>query len=391
MKKVLALVLAVIMVCTMAMAVKVDNATASSGAASDYAYSVTLNPGKSIIFDKEDIGLTSATDEDIKAGKYNVAVSFERGSDMITSKGWVNTNNGYKYVLTAKDGVVAIDGTPDIIISSVVVTKTGVNKPVHEAKYVKTAADGTVLYASKVKSAIPAVDFAENWNDMKTIADSKNGIGLCLGFDFGYETGKIEIRKDGLALNLPATFEENILYTVTREAFANAKSSISLGAEASTTSPFGYVYTLKAGETVMFTNIGTVNIDNTTAAGKALNKNLLDRDATIVAKLEGAMMPNKAVSITVDGAKDGYKVYMAKADGSVVDLGATFNANKVLTATATLTGPVIVTDKAITAAAGTTGTGTTTNPGTGANDVVGVAAALAVVALVSGAAISLKK
>ena len=42
-------------------------------------------------------------------------------------------------------------------------------------------------------------------------------------------------------------------------------------------------------------------------------------------------------------------------------------------------------------AADTTATGTTTNPGTGANDVVGVAAALAVVALVSGAAISLKK
>lgn len=38
----------------------------------------------------------------------------------------------------------------------------------------------------------------------------------------------------------------------------------------------------------------------------------------------------------------------------------------------------------------TTGTGTT-NPPTGANDVIGVAAALAVVALVSGAAISLKK
>ena len=390
MKKVLALVLAVIMVCTMAFAVKVDNATAAGGTTSDYAYSVTLNPGKSIIFDKADIGLGTASDDDIKAGKYNVTVSFERGSDMIASKGWVNTNAGYKYVLTAKDGVVAIDGTPDIIISSVVVTKTGVNKPVHEAKYVKTAADGTVLYASKVKSAIPAVDFAENWNDMKTIADATNGIGLCLGFDFGYETGKIEIRHDGLALNLPTTFEENILYNVTREAVANAKSSISLGAEASTTSPFGYVYTLKAGETVMFTNIGTVNIDNTTAAGKALNKNLLDRDATIVAKLEGAMMPNKAVSITVDGAKDGYKVYMVKADGSVVDLGATFNANKVLTATATLTGPVIVTDKALTST-GTAGTGTTTNPGTGANDVVGVAAALAVVALVSGAAISLKK
>ena len=71
----------------------------------------------------------------------------------------------------------------------------------------------------------------------------------------------------------------------------------------------------------MFANIGNVNIDNTTAAGKALNKNLLNRDATIVAKLENELMPNKAVSITADGAKDGYKVYMVKADGSVVDLG----------------------------------------------------------------------
>ena len=44
----------------------------------------------------------------------------------------------------------------------------------------------------------------------------------------------------------------------------------------------------------------------------------------------------------------------------------------------------------LTEATGSTGS-TTTNPGTGANDVVGVAAALAVVALVSGAAISLKK
>ena len=83
-------------------------------------------------------------------------------------------------------------------------------------------------------------------------------------------------------------------------------------------------------------------------------------------------------------------MYMVNADGSVTDLNAKFDDNKVLTATATLTGPVIVTDKAMTAT-GTTGTGTTTNPGTGANDVVGVAAALAVVALVSGAAISLKK
>ena len=74
----------------------------------------------------------------------------------------------------------------------------------------------------------------------------------------------------------------------------------------------------------------------------------------------------------------------------LVDLGAKFDDNGVLKATVKVTGPIIMSDKALTAAT-TTPAGTTTNPGTGANDVVGVAAALAVVALVSGAAISLKK
>ncbi|MEI3514079.1 MAG: hypothetical protein V8Q37_00230 [Angelakisella sp.] len=387
MKKVLALVLAVIMVCTMAMAVEVNTPTTPGNSTSDYAYSVTLYPGKSIIFDKADLGMTDVSDDDVKAGKYNVDITFERGADFIASKGWVKTATGYRYVLTAKDSVVAIDGTPDIIISAIKVTKVGQNKTFYSAQYTDKLADGTATYATHTKDGKPTVT-AQDFKPMKDIADSTNGIALCLGFDFGYEPGKIVIAKDGKSVT-PDAFVENTLYSVVRTQEANAKSSVTLGKYATTENPFGYTYTLKAGETVMFANIGNVNIDNTTAAGKALNKNLLDRDATIVAKLENELMPNKAVSITVDGAKDGYKVYMVKADGSVVDLGATFNANKVLTATATLTGPVIVTDKAITATAASTGT--TTNPGTGANDVVGVAAALAVVALVSGAAISLKK
>ena len=389
MKKVLALVLAVIMVCTMAMAVEVNTPTTPGNSTSDYAYSVTLYPGKSIIFDKADLGMTDVSDDDVKAGKYNVDITFERGADFIASKGWVKTATGYRYVLTAKDSVVAIDGTPDIIISAIKVTKVGQNKTFYSAQYTDKLADGTATYATHTKDGKPTVT-AQDFKPMKDIADSTNGIALCLGFDFGYEPGKIVIAKDGKSVT-PDAFVENTLYSVVRTQEANAKSSVTLGKYATTENPFGYTYTLKAGETVMFANIGNVNIDNTTAAGKALNKNLLDRDATIVAKLENELMPNKAVSITVDGAKDGYKVYMVKADGSVVDLGATFNANKVLTATATLTGPVIVTDKAITATAASTGTGSTTNPGTGANDVVGVAAALAVVALVSGAAISLKK
>ena len=122
-------------------------------------------------------------------------------------------------------------------------------------------------------------------------------------------------------------------------------------------------------------------------AMKTLDKNVIAKEVNIIATLEG-VVPNAAVKLTVEKAPEGAKMYVVNADGSVKDLGAKFDSNGILTATAVVTGPVIVTDGALTA---TGTTGTTTNPGTGANDVVGVAAALAVVALVSGAAISLKK
>ena len=91
-----------------------------------------------------------------------------------------------------------------------------------------------------------------------------------------------------------------------------------------------------------------------------------------------------------------YRVYAKGADGKVLSVVAT-TSDGVMSFTVPAMSTVIVTTEVLatsgTASTGTTGTtpGSTTNPGTGANDVVGVAAALAVVALVSGAAISLKK
>ena len=149
-------------------------------------------------------------------------------------------------------------------------------------RYTDKLADGTATYATHTKDGKPTVT-AQDFKPMKDIADSTNGIALCLGFDFGYEPGKIVIAKDGKSVT-PDAFVENTLYSVVRTQEANAKSSVTLGKYATTENPFGYTYTLKAGETVMFANIGNVNIDNTTAAGKALNKNLLDRDATDVYK-----------------------------------------------------------------------------------------------------------
>ena len=389
MKKVLALVLAVVMVCTMAMAVNVGGTTTVTPPTSSYQYSKVINPGQSIIFDKGDLtNGTSVTlnDDDIKDGKIKVTVAFERGADKIASQGWVKDGADWKYILTTKEGVVAADGTPDIIIASIVVTKTGVYAPLNEMKFVGTK-DGKTTYAYS-NLALPNLGTGDK-NTMSFIMDPANNVGLCLGFDYGYSTGKIVLDAKGNGYTANPTVTAGILYSVERDAVVNAKFSAVAGAAVS---PFTYSYTLKAGETVMFTELGAVDTSTTSAAGKALNKNLLDHDAIVVDSFgtAGLYMPNKAVTLAVDNAKDGYKLYMVKADGSVVDLNAKFDSNKVLTATATLTGPVIVTDKALTAT-GTAAGSTTTNPVTVANDVVGLAAALAVVALVSGAAISLKK
>ena len=103
-------------------------------------------------------------------------------------------------------------------------------------------------------------------------------------------------------------------------------------------------------------------------------------------------------TIEIPGTEDMY-LYTYDKNGKLTDAGFKFVVTKdkntgVETGKWTLTtssiGAVLSSTKALPAAAASAGTGTT-NPGTGANDVVGVAAALAVVALVSGAAISLKK
>ena len=103
----------------------------------------------------------------------------------------------------------------------------------------------------------------------------------------------------------------------------------------------------------------------------------------------------KVVYEKAGNADTTYRVYAKGADGKVLSVVAT-TSDGVMSFTVPAMSTVIVTTEVLatsgTASTGsTTPAGSTTNPGTGANDVVGVAAALAVVALVSGAAISLKK
>jgi len=388
MKKVLALVLAVIMVCTMAMAVSVGTATGyvpSTTPASNAIRMSYVYPGYSLVFSSTELNAAGIT----KASDYKVEVTFAKGAELIASQGWVETSKGvFVYAINTKTNATAVqDDAADIVISAIKVTKLGQKAPVLDAKYTSknAAKEVTYAYAAVAYGEVPAniasgLGF-EKLDDTTTVEGTVNKFAFA--WDYGYAHQDLTIT-DGMTL---PTVYENTIYTIKK---GDVTSADVVTKDA--TNGVEFVYNLKVGEKVSFVKLGTLT-GLSADATKALNDNADAKDAkyAAVAALEGAFVPaEKPVTIYVDGQKDGAALYLVDAKGAVKDLGSKFDANKVLTASAKLNGVVILSDKALTTTA-TTGTGTTTNPGTGANDVVGVAAALAVVALVSGAAISLKK
>ena len=395
MKKVLALVLAVIMVCTMAMAVTVGGTTiATPDDANINASYRSITPGQSIIFDREDLGLnaTFAANKDgtFAPEKNKVEVTFAKGADLIASQGWVKTTDAtdpYRYVITTKaDDSAVLNDSADIIISKVAVTKYGIAGTT-TYYLMDEDANGNNIYAYTVNDSqtdkLSVVAKYENpaKYDMNLITAklSETGCTFYMVFNYGRVSADFVI-----GTTTPETAIADVLYTVKKAGVGTDASknyaAVDGGVKAA--------YSLKAGEKVIFGTVPTFNL--TTSLTKSLQSEIITNDVTVTGVLGGTVVPNKAVKITVNNQKEGAALYMVNTDGTLTNLGAKFDENGVLTATAKITGAVILADKALTATNVTTGT-TTTNPGTGANDVVGVAAALAVVALVSGAAISLKK
>ncbi len=396
MKKVLALVLAVIMVCTMAMAVTVGGTTiATPDDANINASYRPITPGQSIIFDREDLGLntTFAANKDgtFAPEKNKVEVTFAKGADLIASQGWVKTTDAtdpYRYVITTKaDDSAVLNDSADIIISKVAVTKYGIAGTT-TYYLMDEDANGNNIYAYTVNDSLTdklsVVAKYENpaKYDMNLITAklSETGCTFYMVFNYGRVSADFVI-----GTTTPETAIADVLYTVKKAGVGTDASknyaAVDGGVKAA--------YSLKAGEKVIFGTVPTFNL--TTSLTKSLQSEIITNDVTVTPVLGGTVVPNKAVKITVNNQKEGAALYMVNTDGTLTNLGAKFDENGVLTATAKITGAVILADKALTATNVTTGTTTTTNPGTGANDVVGVAAALAVVALVSGAAISLKK
>ena len=397
MKKVLALVLAVIMVCTMAMAVTTSGTIYSSTTPSSEAgYELEANaevlvPGASIFFTVEELFTNGYYTQTVKYNNNEyqkfvpennkVTVTFSRGGDLVASQGWVRiendqhhegaplTTDDYRYVVTLKNSDTKVaDGKADIAFSKITAKATGKLikefTPATDKHYVEVAPTNLIWdvgYADGGKVAITGTTKAPEFALVQNIT-----------------AGTIYTVKEGSADNDGAALKTGYFTTTGNAGTRTFSGKIAFNAGAT------YCVTKKAYAT-----------DNDVA--KLLKKNKLIPNETLAIgdkviaynTIGEKEINGLSVVYTLTDAKATFNAYSIAADGTVAKLNATLDDGVM-----TFSAPakfVVVVDGTMATTAATTETGTTTNPGTGANDVVGVAAALAVVALVSGAAISLKK
>ena len=375
MKKVLALVLAVIMVCTMAMAITVTNTdkvvigggTASTTPTDEYAQ---LVPGSTLVvkFDTTKVNLytegTGASEKFVPA-KNTVTATFTKGAEWVASQGWVE-------VKAATTDSITVNG--------------------HYYEYqIVLKQDFTKTYNKNVCDlSISAITLrADGYDTQSIFAESKT---VKCAYGVGYTTADlgVTIAADGTVTTSPAVLASGTIYTVKTIDNNGKPVNSATVALAYPAVGAGLVAEMpvSVGQKVLyasFDNLFTTADTGYTDAGIAASGNA-----------RGANNFNTPVKVVFNQGKENaakvYNVYAKDLSGKITKLAATLDRG-VLTFTVPALSYFIVTSDTVTASATQTPTtpGTTTNPGTGANDIVGVAAALAVVALVSGAAISLKK
>ena len=380
MKKVLALVLAVIMVCTMAMAATVSSAIGTSGSAgvtpSTTKYDIV--PGGTNYY----VALTDKNlyfkDNKFVPEKNKIGIDYAAGSDLVASAGWV------KIAKTTQDltkGIVC--GTEDTVAYQYqIVLKNDFTR----------VADGKSFDFSISKITLNAT----GW-ELQTVWEADEDAGDVIKADVGYEVVDIDVAASSAGVT---TFDAvpgkiNKIVSIVKNGTTPLESA-TLKIIGTSTTVTGKTYakgTLNKG--AAFYVVKAADMPEFADADLAKTGTLSPAVAKIVNN-NNLPMAGVLEQTDVNAAKL-YKVYAKGIDGKVSSVAATLD-NGVLKINVPALSTVIVTTDVLTvtgtASTGTTtGTtpGSTTNPGTGANDVVGVAAALAVVALVSGAAISLKK
>ena len=383
MKKVLALVLAVIMVCTMAFAANVVNAgtivigggNASTTPGETYAQ---LVPGSTLTvkFNDGTKFYTEGTgaNEKLVPAKNTVTVTFSKGAEWVASQGWVQVKNANNN-------------------GSTVIVGTGENIKYYEYQ-ITLKQDYTKAYDEKVcdlsisKITLRADGYAEDTQFAETNTSK-------IVFGVGYVTADIAVAFDAngnLTAPTHANLENGTIYTI---------KSITVGNKATSTATASMSYPAIGG-TGMTASIAL-------AVGQKMLYVASEKGVSFIEGVDKGYKEAELVAPTTKGfnefnttakvvfnqgaanADKVYNVYAKDLSGKVTKLAATLDRG-VLTFNVPALSAFIITTGSVTATAVEPATpGSTTNPGTGANDVVGVAAALAVVALVSGAAISLKK
>ena len=378
MKKVLALVLAVIMVCTMAMAIQVGGKPSTTPEAGDNFYLV--NPGTAIAITQTDLDnwdisylevegklVPQIKNEDGKViKKSTVNVSFGTGSALVASQGWVETADGWQYQIILKENdAMKLDEKVDLSFSQISYKNTG------------------DLKAQVVK-----------FNDADKTAGTEDDKIL---FDVGYVV--VEVALD----------EDDVIDFTTLSAIVPEYDELETGGLTR-----GFIFKVLKGDSetgsghCIMPNTGSarwegvipVRTGETIFVSNAFDKLWTDKeedkyDAAV--GIDGYNPTAKPASVKVGdytllGWSKTTSIYAKNfRTGALVKLAVTLD-DGVASFTVPAFSMVASFDGALAGATVETPAGTTTtNPGTGANDVVGVAAALAVVALVSGAAISLKK
>ena len=371
MKKVLALALALVMVCTMALALDIGNGPYSEPATEGEF--VNVNPGTVIKVEASDLeawGLslydaTFAPEVKNAAGKVvakNVLnVTFSKGGDLVASQGWVEVAKGvYEYQIALKENDAAkLDEKVDLVLGTVTVKATGVVKT-------QTATlDGLKKNGNLVDGHYEKVQFDVGYEVVEMPLTNKNIVNY-------EQTPAAELFKD---------YERGIIAKVVKgEGTANAGNLVIFDNAYGTC-----IIPVKVGQEVFIAN----DVKGNDFAAKELT------GVTVTNDIDGLNPTSLSADVKVgaynliDWTSD-MNVYAKNyRTGKIVKLNETYE-DGVLSFTVPAYSYVISVDGTI-AGAATSAPADVTNPGTGANDVVGVAAALAVVALVSGAAISLKK
>ena len=362
MKKVLALVLAVIMVCTMAMAVDAAVTVQPSSGSNDKFGSIKLateyDPTVNYVLELDDeffkvldtyLTPTGGTAPDRDAKNFKV----EGVTGAFASTG--------KFQIPVDSTDRALDGKVDMTISTLRISS--VKKTSTYAEFI--AKDGKLvlskLMLGGVSKPVTGVFTKDFW----------------AAYDIGYETTK-------LTTGTPFTWTNGWYLTGDNAIEAtDVSGKVTLKVPANTSFKF----------TVADGNPAKIS-DSVIPTGVNINKVSVD--------VNGYKVTAGSLTYKVLGDTNDY-YYGVDKDGKLFASGLSFGVTKDIngvetgywTMTTTNARNMVKANGAIPgvgAAPTTPGTtGSTTNPGTGANDVVGVAAALAVVALVSGAAISLKK